>query len=594
VTARKAEKSFIGFDGEGISDSEGVPQRYVMFGNSLGDWVEGHDLGHETLFEFLLDCKRDNPHSFFVMFGMNYDVNMFVKDLPRWLVEKLWKNQKCSYRGYTISYLPSKMFRLSSERGSIVVYDLFSFFQQSFVEALKGFNITSDEDMEKIVAGKANRGTFANEDIEMMKDYFFTECRELAKLADALRESLKKADVHITKWHGPGAIANYALTKLKMARYRSPVHPVAPYSYSGGRFEQFQLGFHIRSAYPEALALLPSLREGWGYEKHPTEIRPFGFYRIGPHHSDNVACPQPFVWRSAKGNIGYPAHIDNPSWQVGSVVASALRAGILVDVLEGYYPLGESRPFAEYINTTYRQRAIWKAEGNTAHIAAKLGMNSIYGKLAQQVGGTAEKLPRWHQLDWAAMVTGYARAKLFDAMSLSPETVIACETDSVFSTVPLDLPLGTNLGEWDLEEHDNILYYQNGIYFTDGANAKYKVRGLGKGMVDYDSMLAMLDTKELAPFEVTVRRFLSMGTHSQKDDWCAWVDQRKMVDPLNSDRKRVHIAKHCPACKEGKTFREGLHRMVPNPGYGYRPSEPYSVLWHTREDQLQLKEQYDG
>jgi hypothetical protein len=603
ATKSKPQKSFIAFDGEGISDYEGAQQRYVLFGNSLHQSIEAHNLTYHEIFDFLLKCKQENPNSYFVMFGMNYDINMFVKDIPVSIVKNLWSEGSCVYRGYRLTYLPSKMFTVSKDKVSIVLYDLFSFFQQSFVEALKGFKIVDDETLATIIAGKEERGSFNDVGMDFVRNYFFTEVKALALLAEELRVSLVKANIYISKWHGPGAIANFLLSKNRVDVHRSSVNDLAPFVYAGGRFEQFKIGYHdgpvfqydIRSAYPEALAQLPNLDSGWHYVSYPVRgsIVPHGFYHVSDYEFTDYKKPHPFIWRSTQGNIGFPHYQANSSWQSGSVVLAALEAGLKFVVLEGWFPKGKHRPMYSLINTLYDQRAIWKAQGNSAHFAAKLGMNSIYGKFAQQVGGTKEKIPKWHQLDWAAMITGYTRAKLFSAMMLAPDNIIACETDSIFSTVSLPLDIGTKLGQWDLEVHDNILYIQNGIYFTNGEHAKYKIRGLGKGMVDYDHMLNSMNSTFLEPYDVSVRRFRTMGSSLGTDKWCVWEDQIKTVNPMAGDRKRVHVKEHCDACKHGLTFREGLHDMIPNPTFGIAKTTPYKILWNTREDMNILKEMYD-
>jgi hypothetical protein len=43
--------------------------------------------------------------------------------------------------------------------------------------------------------------------------------------------------------------------------------------------------------------------------------------------------------------------------------------------------------------------------------------------------------------------------------------LIAVETDAVFSTVPLDLPIGEGLGEWECTTFDEMIYLQSGMYF---------------------------------------------------------------------------------------------------------------------------------
>jgi hypothetical protein len=120
----------------------------------------------------------------------------------------------------------------------------------------------------------------------------------------------------------------------------------------------------------------------------------------------------------------------------------------------------------------------------------KLGLNSIYGKMAQSIGAAPYANPIW-----AGLITAYTRAKLMSIchypgvkdMTIYHNKVCLCSTvlmlatDAVFSTTRLHVTKtgkgkhdhgvrrivpSKALGDWDLEVHTSLHVIQPGLYFT--------------------------------------------------------------------------------------------------------------------------------
>jgi hypothetical protein len=102
----------------------------------------------------------------------------------------------------------------------------------------------------------------------------------------------------------------------------------------------------------------------------------------------------------------------------------------------------------------------------------KLGINSLYGKLAQRKGNGI-----YHNMIWAGLITAGTRAKLMSAIALAPEAIIMVATDAVYSLQPLDLPVGKRLGDWELAELEDLFIVQPGLYWSPDKRKK-KSRGL--------------------------------------------------------------------------------------------------------------------
>jgi hypothetical protein len=581
-----AERPFVAWDGEGYSTDDGL-HHYMLFGASTGVEIHGESLGTRACLDLLLQVEDENPDVFHVIFAGNYDVNMMLKDVPVNVLRRLKKTGQVRWGEYSIGYIKSKMFRVRRGKTTVTLYDVFTFFGCSFVKALEQYIGEEDEDVSRIRHGKNLRQGFRYGDLGEVRQYFRSELRYLVRLCERLRRYLSAAGIRLAKWHGPGAVASAVLQTRGLNRVpiRKGVGTAAQYAYLGGRFEQFQIGtyngavyeYDIRSAYPAAIATLPVLGGEWIHTTTPREVRPFSLYRIDYRaHGGAERMPHPFGWRHTNGSVFYPPQ-HGGGWAWGIELAAALRlAPGSIGIQEAYeYCDSGERPYS-WIAEMYDRRAEWKREGNPAQLALKLAMNSIYGKLAQQVGWrmteTGPKLPRHHQLEYAGYITAYARAALYTAAMQAPESLIATETDAVYTTAKLDLAMGEGLGEWDETQYDGIMYVQSGLYFAKvGDEWKRRTRGFARGDIQPETVLSWLGTIKDAdsayqtdPLSVSQTRFRTMGTSLGKPDWRTWVTAPREIHAGTPGGKREHYGPECISCELGAgSLAECLHQMIP-------------------------------
>lgn len=458
---RQWTEAFLNKNGELPLDQDGVefslqpvePQPYVLLANSKGDRLVYRE-GIPTLiaFEFLLHVKSQYPRSVFVGFGLNYDFAQILKDLPLPRLRFLYETNVTHWGKYRIEWRPRRWLRITHKpsKRTVSVYDVFGFFQSSFLVACEKYLGKNDPDLSIIRKGKAARDVFTWQELDdFIIPYNETELRMLVKMMNILREDLHAIDLNLASdWYGPGAIANRLLHKQGIKKYmaKTPeeVSHAAQYAYAGGRFEQFKLGRHtgniyeydIRSAYPAAATLLPILSEGsWEYVE-TFEPETFAVWNISyRQHSDNDK-PQPLFCRSSNGSVSFPR--ESTGWYWGA------EAALVPDhIRHGYVwrPRTDTKPFA-FVSEMFEQRRLYKQQGIPCERAIKLALNSIYGKLAQIIGARGKQAPGWHQLEWAGWITSYVRAMIYKAILLRPDAIIAAETDAVFSTEPLDLDIG--------------------------------------------------------------------------------------------------------------------------------------------------------
>lgn len=609
-------KEFVFWDGEGANDADGRHQ-YILFGCSTGGRIEGPSLATVDCLALLMKVEVEAPDSIHVIFAGKYDVNMILKDLHWVVLKKLHETGTCTWYGYKITYASGKFLRVSKRIDGRMVtatmFDVWAFFACSFVVACSEYLGVSPA-LEEIESGKARRNSFTYDDMDFIRGYWQSELDYGVDLCDKLRDNLEAAGIFLTQWHGPGAISSVILRTNGIKEHMMPtppdVLPIVQHAYAGGRSEQFCGGtyygkvyqYDINQAYPAAIRRLPSLaRATWSNERHVEgiPIRDFAVYRVSarnPYHPDRDARPYPLFWRGRYGEVYFPKDIEG--WYWGPEVRRSFGGQYDSLVIHESWELsvGTERPF-DYINDMAVQRREWKLAKNPAHIAYKLGMNSTYGKMAQRVGAHRGGPPTWHQLDWAGLICAYARAQLYDALSLRPDALISCSTDSVFSTVPLDLPVSDQLGDWDLNVSDGICILQSGVYWLldSSGDWKAKYRGFDAGTLSIDSAFDYLRRCDDAiaagrpvteHLTATSTRFMTWSQTKGSRKWRQWVTSPRMLEFGSPLSKRGHYPKICPQCRDGLSLTQSLHTFHTSglPWIGKSMSAAHSLPWSSYGD----------
>lgn len=620
-------RPFLAWDGEGYSvwgcDPNGTIQRlhkYCLFGSSDGRHIRGLDLNTRAILRFLIQQKIDNPLHIHVAFSFEYDVNMILKDLDRDSMEHLKKKGWVVWNGYRIEHRAKKWFQLTQYRGraksiSIRIYDVFSFFSCSLVAAIQQY--TPDfEHLDTVAAGKDRRSQFGYLELDSeILPYWLLENQGLIGLMEQFRRTLYAADINISSWHGPGAIATYLFTKhgTKHVLRRSDIPEVewaSRCAYAGGRFELLRAGFHdgpvysydINSAYPYAISGLPNMVTGeWVHTVDPGEIRALAydsttrlaFIRLESHPPAELfekavydGFPMPLFHRAKNGTVAFPVVAEN--WYHLNEASWLIRNSDFRELEEAWiYRDDGSSPFT-WVGETYAQRQLWKAAGNPAEWAAKLGLNSLYGKMAQRIGWNEKtgEPPVWHQLEWAGFITSLCRSMLWIPMmeSASMGSLISVETDGIFTTSPLtQLPNGSgpNLGQWKETVYTGMMALQSGMYWLRDQNGDWlppKSRGIPRERLDYN-----LAIKALRSDDPIIRArhttFVGYGKALVRDydEWRTWQPYDREY-AIGGDGKRFHNRKTCSACQSGMRFDEGLHPLCVGRIEG-RDSVPHPLPW---------------
>lgn len=578
-------RPFVAFDGEGITGADGI-HRYVMLAaKDAVDWeydaiVDPDGLSTDACFEFFLE--HNLPRGVHIIFGGSYDINMILRDLTERELTALYKYGKLQWRNtYNLEWRRGKSLWIKRiwDKQSITIYDVLPFFQTSFVNACDSFLGNEFVNRDQIVANKALRSSFTLDDVPVISEYNSSELTNLIMLAETLRERLDKVDLRPSRWDGPGAIAAALLKRenIKDAENEcpGPVAEAGRYAYAGGRFEVLKFGhvnkpayeYDINSAYPAALRNVPNLNRGsWRQTTNPIHDFTVIKLRYTAYRQD---IPGPLFRRNPKGTICYPTSGIGWYWkpEYDSALLYQEKGYGTVEVLDAweFVEWNDSvKPFA-FLNPMFELRKILKAAGDGAEKALKLGYNSIYGKLAQQIGAYYDykdkcwHKPPYHQLEWAGYTTSYCRAKVLTAALQDMEAVIAFETDAIFTTRPLNLPVSDNLGDWEMTEFTALTYLQSGMYFGTLKKPKWndrtkewedkvtKTRGVDRGELTLDKVLPFLSNRiakeRYAPAKLT--RFIGAGLALMQGmhKWRTWDRMTKQV-ALEPMGKRIHHP-HC-------------------------------------------------
>lgn len=498
--------------------------------------------------EFILKTGLEHPNAIHTIYFGNWDITHILRDVPpKHLIRLIGKksnsqlNKTAFWQGYGLYYVPSKEFRVTKykyerdrrgklirdEKGkykrksiaSVTIWDVSGFFQSSFVKAIEDWYPKEKRppEYELIKQGKTLRDKFSDESMEFLIRYNAGELRVLVELMHKLLAALNALDLRLQRWDGAGAIAVAMMRKHNIKEHIPKQEDLPPalleaakYAYFGGWVERMQIGIYrgvayqndTNSAYPYAMLHMPSLTHGsWQHIENPDldTLPEFSLVRVAwdlapKSREDTRRRICPFPYRDDSGGIYFPYMGHNWVWM--PQIAAFQESRLISDVVEAYeawiFVPDDSafHPFEEMILSYYQLRqditnGLRPDLASGAEKPIKLGMNSLYGKLAQHAGYNPEtgRIPRYHCLLYAGFVTAFTRANLYRAAMQNPDAIIGIATDGIFSTEPLNLPVSKTkeLGKWESKKLNGMISIQSGIYISN-ANEEPKVytRGIDR------------------------------------------------------------------------------------------------------------------
>lgn len=533
---------FVGIDGEGQGRRD---HRYVLlaYSDSSGDradYIEAEKpdrLSTVQCLEFILSIPA-KAKAF--SFAFNYDLTKILADVPDRELYLLFrpetrKRQKHSEWGpYPVAYFPDpedhthgyslnlqgtkftvRRLRAKGASGktqSRTIWDVFKFFQSSFVTALEKWKVGEERELADMLKMKKKRGWFDRLSLDQIRPYCLSECRNMATLAEKLVTAHEEAGIKLKSFYGAGSTGGEILKELGIGSHNRSVpaemQEAVMSAFFGGRFEHSVFGpvskpidgWDIDSAYPYQVYFLPCLDHArWTYthsrRRFEQARHALVHYKLGKAPSGLAWGPFPF--RFEDGSICFPVE-SGGGWvwrdeylagervfpHVGFVGAWALESDC------------KCHPFKR-IGDYYKQRLAWGKDGKG--IVLKLGCNSVPGKLAQSVGE-----PPFQCFAWSGMTMSGTRAQLLDLLGMhkSLANARAMATDGLYTSEHLIPPKPRDTGTFDAIDRDTgkakplggwskksfpkgMFFVRPGLYFPLDAHQAHELkevrgRGIGK------------------------------------------------------------------------------------------------------------------
>lgn len=552
-------------------------------------------LTSEECLEWLLQLGKSK--TFNIGFGLSYDVSQWLKDVP--LANLLrWKENPDSrlyWKHWSITYLPNRMIRITKKLSkrqlaltpdakspSVQIWDSRLFFQTSFVKAADKWGLLERHpDTEFLKHMKQERENFTVEMMPTVERYNRLECDLGTQMFDRVRQYCVSLGLHMTSWNGAGSIAqamlrengvlqymdrsskgmenpwNFALQCDDCQYHRELCMDVIARAYFGGRFDYSMQGnignvweYDINSAYPYEASTLPCLTHArWERHSGYRTVR-HGIHRV---EWDCARTWSPFPYRRINGDIEYLANGAGYYW---NKEVEAGRKFANVDVSETWELVVECRhePF-RWIKEYYeRRRAMMDPEHyDFGEKIIKLGLNAIYGKLAQEQI-RSDKLPMFQNYIWAGMITSNTRARLMELCALSPQNITHMATDGIYSRIQLPVVSdNSQLGAWGMKLLTDLVLVCNGMYAT---GEKKATRGYAPKQIPWRDIREQFDRGDfITPIRIRDHDFINIASVVNETDYerrCMWrtSDGKLQVKPkrdkeyetTGASERRLYVA----------------------------------------------------
>lgn len=518
---------------------------------------------YDTLIPWLYANSSKYKKCVHVWYFFSYDVTMLMLGLPLETLKKIvsddqtWTVISTTSGNYRLKYMAKRRLYLQKQIktdaeieaklaecrdmgepmpsgygwNGVTFFDISSMYQMSFLNAIEKNLHLTDAERKIIAEGKSARNAYAELAQETI-DYCRAELKLLVRLAEDLAKNIEAKGLKITNWSSPGAIATAVFKEQKFfdflspaKRYHAKTGEATPLGYAvrcamkGARIETIRYGtsdgchdYDINSAYPFFMSELPDLSDNGGkwVWYPPTGQKKLTLDMLGEFSlvRVNLECAKanfyPFAHRDAKHGITYPRIYRG--WLHAHELREALRwTHIQYEILEAYdfcRADNGARPFRDFIRAEFQNRKRHKAEKNGIEKVEKLALNSLYGKMAQQVGAKFADgriyQPPTQDLFAAGYITSRCRSHIYAMGMMMPDAVISFATDGITFSKPVPgVKTGDGLGEWEYKHWDGKCHFlMAGCYtltMADDSAHKIGTRGMRTPM-DYRAWMAVVES----------------------------------------------------------------------------------------------------
>jgi hypothetical protein len=501
------------------------------------------------------------PLNLYVAYNLDYDVSAIVKYLRRPEKALFFDSIPIKIGPYTLKYIPGKRFSISHGRRSIYVYDALQFFGMSLRSASKKYLNREKLDYNVV---NLTESDLVNPDFLRYADIDADLAGSLFRwLLSQAPSEFRHIEPLSTGYWSYRYFRNEILSNLPERRFNW----LSRRTFRGGRFEIFKRGtfedvylYDIRSAYPNELRRLVGIPNGSNYIEGVSARMPYGVFCVDLDIPASVKIA-PIQVRLQSGLSCCPVGSLRSVWITEPEYRLVKKLGYLKTVrfAASLESISTERPFAAKVDLLY----VLKQQESGGYVYKKI-LNSLYGKMCQvnrrfrkakyitesrvnslrmnQAGDilVQEEEMRFANFAYASTVTANVRLSIYHAMMQAPKSILGCFTDSVLSTIPLDLPLSSVIGEWELKKVDWMLLIGCGVYlYSQDGKTFGRFRGIT--LPDADSFLEILQRADRGKVRFSSKRRFSFKQLAGMNDYAAEnliLDCARELD-LNFDRKRI-------------------------------------------------------
>lgn len=523
-------------------DCETIDGRIVLFlscgADGQADYLyDPAGLQIDDILQWILIFAADLCIGYF----FDYDVQQIVKQLPPHHQMQLWRRGRVLYGHWRIRHVPRKRFTITDTETklTVTIWDVSGWTQCSFVRLITDWNIGTEEEKAFVARMKALREDLSHETKDSLVRYTTLECKLLSIWFLQMLALHRRANIHLTAYSGAGSTASamFRAAKWKPPDVPSDVQQYAEAAFFGGRTETSRVGgytgivygYDINSAYPYAICHLPEIRNARWKRTKRFIAGAWGFYRAR-WRQKQTECWGLFPVRGAKMPDGHRsvsllfAQSGEGIYHSYEIEAALQCYPSAIEIMDGWIIDPHGKPF-EWVYETVERRLKLKAEGDSANIVLKLGLNSLYGKMAQHTGT--------HPLQcmvYAAAITAKTRAMMLPLLSRHQHDILLVATDGILSAVPLDVPVSPALGEWEHSQYTNAWILQAGVYWCGN---KIRTRGVDGRQLDLDAIRAVWRRRKTeGEIPVRVRRVISYRAacaRGKPELTGSWVEMERIV-----------------------------------------------------------------
>ena len=447
--------------------------------------------------------KRRYTKSVNWFYNLEYDTNAFLKYLPFKQRAEIAHYNTVDYKGFRITIIPKKELKVGrigvsgTPSNTVSYYDLAQFYEMVPLKKLAeqtNYAKVDVEDIQHIDLEKYRTDKAYN---SLINERCLIDCKITQELADKYTNIINPL-VIINKYKSKASIARrYVLENLKTSlKVPSTVLiQKALNSYHAGHIEACKLGvfknirnYDLNSAYPKNIA---DLYDTSGVYKHNKEYEPdtaYSFYNIDVDYLDDNLTP---VWANVHNRNYHPTG-QMTIWVTQPELDYFMQKGFDFKIIEANHILkrkDHEQPFGELVNYLYEKRLEAKKAGDPIQMTYKIILNSMYGVTINafnkheisevetdefKINERGEmtfykktfKAGNMYNPLFAAYICAHTRIRLFADFYKHLDKLVSINTDGVYLTTDVNVPVSKKLGEYSLKKIDKIMVMGSGRYFS--------------------------------------------------------------------------------------------------------------------------------